>query len=106
MNDKSDDAGTKWRLDKHIPIALLLAIGMQTAIAIWWAASVSASVAAIQARVDKLETNTALTIAQGNQLAAVDAKLTATQESIREVKSMVMGLLQSPLIPLQDKHHQ
>jgi hypothetical protein len=102
----TDDAtnGTHWRLDKHIPIALLAAIGMQTAIAIWWAASVSASVTAIAVRVDKLENNTALTIAQGNQLAAVDAKMTNMQDSIKEVKSMVMGLMASPFIPLKDKH--
>lgn len=34
-----------WHLDKKVPIALILAIVMQTAGAIWWAASLEARLA-------------------------------------------------------------
>jgi hypothetical protein len=87
--------GGGWRIDKHIPIALLGAIGMQTATAIWWAASISANVAATQQRVDKLESASTLVINQGQQVAAMDAKVSAMQDSIKELKALVMSLVSS-----------
>jgi cold shock CspA family protein len=32
-----------WHLDRRVPVALILTIAVQTAAAIWWAASVSAT---------------------------------------------------------------
>ena len=98
---KSSD-GSRWRVDRHIPVALLLALAGQTVGGFWWAATVSANIAAMESRVAKLENNTSLTIAQGNQLAAVDAKMTATQDSIKEIKSMVMGMMGTRMLPLKD----
>jgi len=95
-----------WSLDRHIPVALLLAIGIQTAGGFWWAATVTADMKALEYRIGKLETNTALTIAQGNQLAAVDAKMSAMQDSFKELKSLVMGAMASPIIPLQEKNRR
>jgi hypothetical protein len=39
-----DSFPPKWRLDKHIPIALLLAIALQTGGGIWWLAQLSAKI--------------------------------------------------------------
>lgn len=40
---KTDDpAAVSWHFDKRIPIALILAIAVQTGGAIWWAAGVNA----------------------------------------------------------------
>ena len=40
--ENPDDAGRRWTLDKHIPVALLIAIALQTCTAIWWAATTTA----------------------------------------------------------------
>lgn len=97
-------SGARWRLDKHIPVALLVALAMQTAAAVWWSATVNANLNAMEQRVSKLETNTALTMAQGNQLAAVDAKMSATQDSIKELKSLVMSIMVARPLPLREQH--
>lgn len=38
----------KWRVDKHIPVAMLLALFMQTAGIVWWAASLEARVGVLE----------------------------------------------------------
>ena len=37
-----------WHLDRRVPITLVLAIGVQTTAAVWWAASINARVAAAE----------------------------------------------------------
>lgn len=95
---KGGDKEVGWHLDRHIPIALLMAIGIQTAGGFWWAATISANVSNMELRVAKLETGAALTVAQGNQLAAMDAKMSSMQDSLKELKSLVMSLMGSSLI--------
>lgn len=47
----SDD----WSIDKHIPIALILAILAQTGVGVWWASSVNSLVNVNTDRITKLE---------------------------------------------------
>ena len=39
---------TGWHLDKRVPLALILTIMIQTAAGIWWAATISARVGAVE----------------------------------------------------------
>lgn len=43
-----DPASDGWHLDKRIPIALVVTILLQTVGAIWWAATISARVTALE----------------------------------------------------------
>lgn len=43
-----------WALDKRIPLALILAIGIQTAGAIWWAATINSRVGVLEERLDAM----------------------------------------------------
>ena len=92
------EADSGWRIDKHVPVALLLAIAVQTGTGVWWAASISSNVASVQQRVDRLESSNALVIAQGQQIAAMDAKMSAMQENMRELKALVQELMKQPLL--------
>lgn len=50
-----NDRDNAWHLDKRVPIALILAIFMQAAVTIWWAAGLSGDVRDMQRRVIVLE---------------------------------------------------
>lgn len=41
---------TAWKLDKHIPVAVILAMGLQTAGIIWWASSLTERVVVLEAK--------------------------------------------------------
>ena len=40
-----------WRIDKHVPAALILTIFLQTAGAIWWASSINYRVGQLEAEI-------------------------------------------------------
>ena len=40
--------GAKWHLDKRIPIALIVAIAMQTGAGIWWLSSINSRVNSLE----------------------------------------------------------
>lgn len=39
MSDQQDDK--KWHLDRRVPLALIVTIGLQTGAGIWWVSSLS-----------------------------------------------------------------
>ena len=96
-DEESVAYGGGWRIDRHIPIALLVALSLQTGAGFWWAATINANVNAMQGRIEKLETNSLLVISQGQQIAAMDAKMSAMQDSLKELKALVMSLFTPPL---------
>jgi len=102
MNGADNAALSHWTLDKRVPVAVIIMLVGQMAGFIWAAATLNAQQGAMLKRVEDLEKNNALMIAQGNAIAAMDAKVSSAQEGIREVKSMVMGLMSSRYVPLKD----
>ena len=74
-----------WRIDKHIPVALLIAILIQTCGAIWWAASISG-------RVSTLEQQNAALIPLTAAVAKVETSIIDMKEDLKDVKA----LLRSP----------
>jgi hypothetical protein len=71
-----------WHLDKKVPIALILAILMQTGGMVWWAASASE-------RINALERRAELAAPQGDRLTRVETKLEAVQDGISEIKFLL-----------------
>lgn len=59
----ADPAGVNFHIDKRIPVALIFAIGVQTAAGVWWAASISA--AQEQAVIDAARLETRVTRIEG-----------------------------------------
>lgn len=51
----SDGTERHWHLDKRVPVALIVAIMVQTGTAVWWAAGQDATVANHSERLAKLE---------------------------------------------------
>lgn len=42
--EQPDQRGEKWHIGKEIPIAVILGFFMQTVVAIWWAATLTAKI--------------------------------------------------------------
>jgi len=75
MGEKPDN---QWHLSKAVPVALVAAIAMQSAAAIWWAASINSRVAGIEN-----------TISDYDELKQSVSRLTGLQETILfEVREM------------------
>lgn len=84
MND--DDPQRHWHLDKRVPIALIIAIAMQTATLIIWGTSLTE-------RVSQLERTEAVraTIApqSADRLTRVEVKIETALDGIQEIKRLI-----------------
>lgn len=76
------DKDSNWHLDKRVPIALIFALAIQSAGAIWWASSISERV-----------TNNTITIEQLERKAEV-ARATATAQAVQlgRIEEQIIGL--------------
>lgn len=96
-------AAEPWHLDRHIPIALILAIIGQTAGAVWWASTISSAVADQGRRVALLESGKAEDARadrdSADRLARIEERQRASQDSLVEIKQQLNLLLQRPLAP-------
>lgn len=81
--DKSDSS---WHLDKKVPIAVILTILLQTGGIIWWGATASERLNALERKAD-LAAPQAQT--QGDRLTRVETRLEAVQDGIAEIKSIL-----------------
>lgn len=79
-----DPTPNHWHLDKRVPLAFIGAIGIQTLIAVWWAASFSAG---LQARLDYVERQVAVVAPQGGQIIRLETKVDSLNENIIELKN-------------------
>lgn len=76
----NDDAS--WHLDKKVPIALILAIAVQTAGIVWWGATTSERLNALERKADAAAP-------QAERLARVETKLESVQAGISEIKTIL-----------------
>lgn len=73
-----------WRVDKRIPIALLLTLFIQIAAAIIWATQ-------LNARVDNLEQEAGESVGFGEKLARIDERLQNLKQDVEFIKREVGG---------------
>jgi hypothetical protein len=73
---------SNWHLDKKVPIALILAMAMQTAGVVWWGATTSERLSALERKADAVAP-------QAERLARVETKLESVQTGIAEIKSIL-----------------
>lgn len=71
-----------WMLERKIPLALLLAILLQTVAVVWGAAT-------LHARVEQLERQAAATGPQVERLVRVETKMDGMSTSLVELKDMI-----------------
>lgn len=72
-----------WRVDKHIPIAVIVTILIQTCGAFWWAATVTARIDALErARFDTLNDS----LQREKRVQAMERQLPVIKEKIDTIK--------------------
>lgn len=74
----NDQPVQRWSIDKHIPVALILSIVIQTAGIIWWASSITA-------RVDALERSLADSRNLPERIARVEGFLTSINDTLSRI---------------------
>lgn len=68
----------RWHLDRRVPIALILAIFIQTVGAVWWAATATN-------RLAELEKDTAGTVDRGNRLIRLEVGVETLKETLEKM---------------------
>lgn len=71
-----------WHLDKRVPVAIIVALIMQTSGMVWWAAQASE-------RLNSVERTIAQAAPQADRLTRVEVKLEAVQDGITEIKAIL-----------------
>lgn len=90
-----------WRLDKHVPIALIVAIGLQTGGIIWWASSINARVATLETERTELATDRAIDRANGNRrdnnIIRLETQFIGLEDSLRSIDAKLDKLVDRQL---------
>jgi hypothetical protein len=89
--------GEPWHLDKRVPVAIIFALLIQTAGAVWWASAMTSNIAAlreadarlegadVQIRIDATSRETRLRLVE-TSMSRADERLIAIQEGVNEIK--------------------
>ena len=89
MIDKSKNVD-EWHLDKRVPIALILTIALQSAAAIWWAASTTRAVENNRRDISRLDGQVEI-VRSASQMQAI--QLGRIEEQISGLRSDITRLL-------------
>ncbi len=76
------NAEAHWRIGREIPIAILLSIGMQTGVFIWWNATINMRVSALEQKAD-------IAAPQGERLTRVEVKVDNLIAAVGELKDIL-----------------
>jgi hypothetical protein len=82
---ESENRRSNWVIDKHVPLALILAILVQTMGAFWWASRVQATIENNAVRIAKLE-SLALDI---NRLSERQVRLEVQNENVEKILNRI-----------------
>lgn len=77
---KEEGVNTRWRIDRRIPVALLIAICVQLASALIWATY-------LEARVSLLEKETSTTPQLSQQYARLEERMDAVREEVGNIRT-------------------
>jgi hypothetical protein len=77
-----DPNGRRWQIDKHIPLALILTIVLQTATIVWWAAGINHEVADLKQRALSAAT-------QPERIVRLETRLDAISDSLNEIRRLL-----------------
>lgn len=76
----------RWTIDRHVPLALIGAILLQSAVGIWWAGSFSA---ATSGRLDVLEKQAMTTAPVSERLVRVEVQIGTIKETVDKIEALI-----------------
>lgn len=86
----STGKSTRWVIDKHVPLALIFAIFVQTMGAFWWASRVQATVENNAVRIQKLEA----LVVNINKLSERQVRLEVQTENVEKILTRIEDKIQ------------
>jgi uncharacterized protein YlxW (UPF0749 family) len=97
-------ASEQWHLDKRVPIALIFTLFVQTAAAIWWAASINERMAVNESTITaikadqvsagkELETQRTQVAVLVEQLGSTNKNLERLQTEVRDTNSLLREMI-------------
>jgi hypothetical protein len=81
----TEPAQPKWKVDRTVPLAVIVTMALQTVGAVWWAATLSA-------RVNQLETNQVSSERTGR----IEEQVIRLREDLGDIKTDLKALLRKP----------
>ena len=85
-------ADTHWTVDRHIPIALIMTLLLQTAGVVWWAATLSSRVDALEKLVNAATSERYRAGEARADFALRDARISYNAQETGEVKEVVVRI--------------
>lgn len=82
MRNIQMESDARWHLDKRVPIALLLAILIQTGGGFWWAATTSERINNLEKRADATAPNT-------DRLTRLEVNVEVLKDGVSEIKRIL-----------------
>ena len=82
MTRRKPTYDSNWHLDKKVPIAMIMAIVFQTGGMVWWAASASE-------RINALERKAEVAAPQAERLARVETNIESVKDGVLEIKAIL-----------------
>lgn len=93
VDEEAPGVTSRWKLDRHVPLALLAGIGLQTFVAIWWAATFSATITGrVDAQGDRIITLERTVTSLGpisERLVKMETKFDAVVDTLKEIKTAI-----------------
>ncbi len=84
---------SQWHLDRRVPIALIFTLLMQTVAAVWWAATMSARVDALDRQINALNDNPSRILRVEERQQAISSRLARIEAIQRRMDSKLDKLL-------------
>jgi len=93
-----------WMLDRKVPVALIAAILLQSAVGIWWAATQSTKIDSLErqagAAVVAVQNATASSASLSERLTKLETKFDYVVDGLVEVKALLRQMQPAPVIPV------
>lgn len=83
-SDDMDRRDNNWQLDKHVPIAVIMSVIIQTCTIIWWGAKVDSRVAALEMYIQKEESK-AVAMSIPDRMTRLEVQQKYTYETVRDI---------------------
>ena len=99
------DRENQWHLDKRVPIAILGAILMQSAVAIWWASGIDKDVSRANTRLAAIEAAAPSMVDTQRRILALETSDREQTEVLRQVRELLARIDERlKLIAAQPQH--
>jgi hypothetical protein len=79
--------GGHWSIDKRVPVAIVLAIFLQTVSAVWWASGVHSSMGSHERAIEALQADVRVLQSRNDRIAVLETKLESIAKALERLEA-------------------